>query len=111
MERTVFSACALAFALALTGAAGATTLAPTFAGHQYAGQARIGLSQARVIAMKARPGTITQQELEKERGGSGLRYSFDVLSAGTTYEVGVDARTGKVLESGHESAAAEAAEH
>ena len=39
----------------------------------------------------------TGQELEKEGGGSGLRYSFD--QAGTkTYEVGVDAQTGAVLE-------------
>ncbi|WP_454887076.1 PepSY domain-containing protein [Sphingomonas oryzagri] len=27
-----------------------------------------------------------------------MRYSFDVMSHGKTYEVGVDARTGKVLE-------------
>lgn len=37
-------------------------------------------------------------ELEKERGGSGLRYSFDVKDGKTTHEVGVDAKTGKVLE-------------
>jgi uncharacterized membrane protein YkoI len=111
MKRTVFSACGLAFALALAGIADAATLPATFAGHQYAGQARISLSQARATAMKARPGTITDQELETERGGSGLRYSFDIRSAGRTYEVGVDAKTGKVLENGHESAAAEAAEH
>ena len=49
-------------------------------------------------AIKARHGTITDQELEKEGGGSGLRYSFDVKQGKITYEVGVDAKTGKVLE-------------
>jgi uncharacterized membrane protein YkoI len=41
---------------------------------------------------------ITDQELEKESGGTGLRYSFDIKSKGKIFEVGVDARTGKVLE-------------
>ena len=54
--------------------------------------------QAREIALKAVPGNITDQELEKERGGSGLRYSFDIRKGAKTYEVGVDARTGAVLE-------------
>ncbi|HZK99937.1 MAG TPA: PepSY domain-containing protein [Caulobacteraceae bacterium] len=81
-----------------------------FTGHELAGRAHINLSQARAIAQKARPGAITDQELEKEGGGSGLRYSFDISRSGRTYEVGVDAMTGKVLENGHEGAAAEAAE-
>jgi uncharacterized membrane protein YkoI len=48
--------------------------------------------------LKTRPGTITDEELEKERGGSGLRYSFDIKSGKITYEIGVDAETGEVLE-------------
>lgn len=60
--------------------------------------ATVSLSDARKIALEARPGTITDEELEKESGGSGLRYSFDIKSGTTTYEVGVDAKTGKVLE-------------
>ena|ERR1022692_3385986 len=112
MKRTVISVSALAFAVALAGGALAgTQSSASFAGHELAGQASISLSQARAIALKARPGAITDQELEREHGGSGLRYSFDVSSAGKTYEVGVDAKTGKVLENGHESAAVEAAEH
>jgi uncharacterized membrane protein YkoI len=79
-------------------------------GHQLAAQAKITLAQARAIALKARPGKITDEELEKEGGGSGLRYSFDVVSHGKTVEVGVDAMTGKVLENGSESAAKEAKE-
>jgi uncharacterized membrane protein YkoI len=60
------------------------------------------MAQAETIALKARPGRITDKELEKEGGGSGLRYSFDVKASGVTYEVGVDARTGKVLENAKE---------
>jgi len=61
-------------------------------------QAKLSIDQAQAIALKARPGKITDKELEKEKGGSGLRYSFDVKAHGTVYEVGVDAMTGSVLE-------------
>jgi len=71
-------------------------------GAKLAPTARVKLATARATALKARPGKITDQELEKEKGGSGLRYSFDILSAGKTYEVGVDAKTGAVLENGAE---------
>jgi uncharacterized membrane protein YkoI len=47
---------------------------------------------------------ITDEELEREKGGSGLRYSFDIKSNKVIYEVGVDARTGKVLENVREGA-------
>ncbi len=56
------------------------------------------MEQARVIALKARPGKVTDEELEKEKGGSGLRYSFDILDGKIAYEVGVDAADGTVLE-------------
>lgn len=65
---------------------------------ELAHQAKVTLAQARATALKARPGTITDQELEKEKGGSGLRYSFDITSHGKPFEVGVDAVTGAVLE-------------
>jgi hypothetical protein len=74
------------------------------------GKAKVDLTHARATALKARPGKIVDQELEKEAGGSGLRYSFDVKASGKTYEVGVDAVTGRVLENGGETAAKEAAE-
>ncbi|MET3726077.1 PepSY domain-containing protein [Sphingomonas trueperi] len=67
-------------------------------GAKYLPLARIPLAKARAAALKARPGTITDQELEKEKGGSGLRYSFDVRRHSKTYEVGIDAKTGKILE-------------
>ena len=54
------------------------------------------------LALKARPGDITSEELEKKKGGSGLRYSFGVKSGKALYEVGVDAQTGKVLENSNE---------
>ncbi|MDE2422421.1 MAG: PepSY domain-containing protein [Gammaproteobacteria bacterium] len=60
--------------------------------------AKVTMAQARMIALKAHPGKITDAELEKENGGSGLRYSFDILTGKTTHEVGVDAQTGNVLE-------------
>ena len=85
-------------ALAQASAKPAAAAAATFKGHELAGQAAVSIAAARAIALKARPGAVTDQELEKEGGGSGLRYSFDIKSRGRTHEVGVDAKTGKVLE-------------
>ena len=90
---------------ALMGATAVTAAAPRdFAGAELLPQARITLAQARQTAVRAHPGVITDQELEKERGGTGLRYSFDIKNRGKTFEVGVDARTGKVLENDAEGA-------
>jgi uncharacterized membrane protein YkoI len=100
----------LAVAVAVLGLAGAAVAAPApvrLKGSELAVSAKVTLEQARKIALKARPGRITDQELEKERGGSGLRYSFDIKAHGRTYEVGVDARTGAVLENGREGAHAD----
>lgn len=92
-------------AAALMAASGAATAAPkTFGGAELLPLAKITLAQARQKAVHAHPGVITDQELEKERGGTGLRYSFDIRSKGKTFEVGVDARTGKVLENDAEGA-------
>ena len=78
--------------------AAASPAALAYSGQELEKAAKITMQQASTIAAKARPGKITDRELERERGGSGLRYSFDVKSHGVTYEVGVDALTGKVLE-------------
>ena len=67
-------------------------------GSGLAPRARVSLAAARAAALAAHPGVITDQELEREGGGSGLRYSFDIKSHGKTFEVGVDAITGRVLE-------------
>ena len=73
-----------------------------YTGESLAGKAKITIDQARAIALKAHPGKITDEELEKEKGGSGLRYSFDIQNGKVTQEVGVDARTGKLLENAPE---------
>lgn len=90
----------------LTLAAGvlaAAAPASAYAGQQYASQAKVSIGKARMLALKAVPGgTITDQELEKENGG--LRYSFDVKVHGKTHEIGVDAKTGKILENSVEGA-------
>jgi uncharacterized membrane protein YkoI len=69
-----------------------------FNGQKLAKNAKVAMADARAIALKAHPGTITDEELEKETGGTGLRYSFDIKGAEGTQEVGVDAMTGRVLE-------------
>jgi uncharacterized membrane protein YkoI len=88
--------------MALIGALATSGTAFAYTGQELAHQAKVTLEQARSIALQARPGRITDQELEKEKGGSGLRYSFDIASREVTYEVGVDAKTGKLLENAPE---------
>ena len=87
--------CAFIMAVALL-----TLSCPAFAysGEDLAPQPKITITQAREIALKADPGTVTDEELEHEDGGSGLRYSFDVKNGSVTQEIGVDAISGKVLE-------------
>jgi uncharacterized membrane protein YkoI len=77
---------------------GAAMATHALTGQQYAGDAKIDINAARGIAQKVFFGTILSEELEREGGGSGLRYSFDIRKDGVTHEVGVDAVTGKVLE-------------
>lgn len=89
----ILAASALAFFCAV---------AMAYTGEELAKDAKITVQAARDMALKARPGTITDEELEKESGGSGLRYSFDIKAGSRTYEVGVDAVTGKVLENKRE---------
>jgi uncharacterized membrane protein YkoI len=84
----------------LMAAAVALSVTPSFA---YTGQdlekgAKVKIGEARSRALKAHPGRISAEELEREKGGSGLRYSFDIATPGGTQEVGVDAMSGRVLE-------------
>jgi hypothetical protein len=55
----------------------ATLPAIAYTGQELAKQAKVSITDARAIALKAHPGKITDEELEKEKGGTGLRYSFD----------------------------------
>lgn len=87
-----------ALALALGSTAAIAAQPKPYVGHELASSAHISLAQAQATALKARPGHVTDKELEKEAGGSGLRYSFDIKSHGKTYEVGIDAQSGKILE-------------
>lgn len=88
----------IAVALGFIGTIATAGAAMAYNGQEYAKDAKITMEQATAIALKAQPGTVTDKELEREAGGSGLRYSFDIKSAGVAREVGVDAVTGKVLE-------------
>jgi hypothetical protein len=81
---------------------GCAAVVSAYTGEDLAKDAKVSLSEARVIALKAFPGKITDEELENEKGGSGLRYSFDIKNGGVTHEVGVDAKTGKLLENSAE---------
>jgi uncharacterized membrane protein YkoI len=84
--------------LAVLGGLFLLASAHAYTGQELATQARVTIEHAVEIALKAHPGKITDQELEREGGGTGLRYSFDILSGSVTQGVGVDAMTGKLLE-------------
>lgn len=73
------------------------------AGHAQPPKARLTLQQAEKLALQAFPGKIVKQELEQEKGGSGLRYSFDIDNGKTVHEVGVDAVNGALLENSVET--------
>lgn len=85
----------------------AFTLNPVFSSPAlaltYLSQAKVTLKQARATALKAYPGKIIAEEIEKESGGSGLRYSFVISHGGIKHEVGIDAITGAVLENSIET--------
>lgn len=67
-------------------------------GEKYLKDGDVQPAAARATALKAYPGKIVSEELEKESGGSGLRYSFVIARHGGKHEVGIDAKTGAVLE-------------
>src|SRR3984893_10832211 len=73
-----------------------------YTGEKLAKDAKVSIAEALAIALRAHPGKITDEELERETGGTGLRYSFDIKSGSSTQEVGVDATTGRVLENAKE---------
>jgi len=76
--------------------------AMAYTGEKLTKEAKVSIVQARAIALQAYPGKITDEELEREAGGTGLRYSFDIKRGRVTQEVGVDAETGHVLENAKE---------
>ncbi len=104
VERNIIMKASKNYVMLLLGLFLMASAANAFAytGQKLAGEAKISLEQARVIALKAHPGKITDEELEQEEGGSGLRYSFDIRHGKVTQEVGVDAKTGNLLENAPE---------
>lgn len=89
---------------------GSGALYTAYAGEHSAGQVGLTMQQARDQAMQVAPGKIRSAELEREHGGSGLRYSFDIQTAHGLREVGIDAHSGKLLENRFENRKAEAVE-
>lgn len=63
--------------------------------------AKLSLAQARAIALKAAPGKLVSGEYEQE--GGGWRYSFDIRQGNRIHEIGVDANSGKIVESKYEA--------
>jgi uncharacterized membrane protein YkoI len=57
---------------------------------------RLTVAQARTIALRAAPGKVISAEYEKE--GGARRYSFDIQQRGHVQEIGVDGRTGRIVE-------------
>ena len=57
---------------------------------------RIAMAAAKAMALKLAPGKIISSEYEKE--GGIWRYSFDIQQKGNVQEIGIDGRTGKVVE-------------
>ena len=57
---------------------------------------RISMAAARAMALRLAPGRIISSEYEKEDGI--WRYSFDIQQRGHVQEIGIDGRTGKVVE-------------
>ena len=82
-------------ALGLIGAAAVLlALAPpafAYTGQKLAGEAKISIEQARGIALKAHPGKITDEELEREPEAAGFAIPSTSSAAHVTQEVGVDA--------------------
>ena len=73
-----------------------TLSAYAYDGEKLAKDAKITITEARAIALKAQAGKITEEELEKEDGS--LRYSFEIEAGKASHEVAIDAQTGRVLE-------------
>jgi uncharacterized membrane protein YkoI len=78
-------------ALAATLAAGTTAIAAV-----KAPTPRISKSAAEAMALKLAPGKLISSEYEYE--GRGWRWSFDIQQKGHVQEVGIDGRTGRVVE-------------
>jgi uncharacterized membrane protein YkoI len=57
---------------------------------------KVSKARAEAMALKLAPGKIISSEYENE--GGGWRWSFDIQQPGHVQEIGIDGRTGKVVE-------------
>ncbi|MES2119450.1 MAG: PepSY domain-containing protein [Pseudomonadota bacterium] len=57
---------------------------------------KISMAHARAAALKLAPGKIISSEYENE--GGGWRYSFDIQQKNNVQEIGIDGRTGRIVE-------------
>jgi hypothetical protein len=68
----IMTCCKLLISAAIcTALVGGVGVVSGYTGEELAKNAKITLSDARVIALKAFPGKITDEELEKEKGAAG----------------------------------------
>lgn len=87
---------AVILVLAASGGAYAADTGLT-TGKQFVQNATVSEVEAQATALKAFPGKVIDGELEKGKAGSGLYYSFEIVSNKITREIWVDAKTGLVL--------------
>jgi uncharacterized membrane protein YkoI len=57
---------------------------------------KISMAKAKAMALRLAPGRIISSEYEKE--GGVWRYSFDIQQKGNIQEIGIDGRTGRIIE-------------
>ena len=76
--------------------------AQAYTGEKSAKDAKVILPAAEAIALKAHPARSPIASWSATAAVTGLRYSFDISNQGVVYEVGVDAKTGRVLENAPE---------
>jgi uncharacterized membrane protein YkoI len=70
-----------------------------YSGYELSKDAQITMEEASMIALKIHPrGVIINRVLAREPGGTGLRYTFSVVAQARSFEVGVDAGSGDVIE-------------
>lgn len=82
----------LTIAIATLAAAGLVAAAPA----STAPKPTISMARAKAMALKLAPGRLISSEYEKEDGG--WRYSFDIQQKGHVQEIGIDGRTGRIVE-------------
>jgi uncharacterized membrane protein YkoI len=86
-----------AVAILSIGAAHAQDI-PPYIDPALAKLAKVSEEDAQKIALKRHNGSVADVRITKESGGSGLRWIFQIKQPGGSYEVEIDANTGKVLE-------------